>query len=45
MKEHDFCPTLTGRILEHGKIASDDMPFPSEQEILQNTLKICTCKI
>lgn len=45
MKEHDFCPTLIGRILEHGKIASDDMPFPSEQEILQNTLKICTCKI
>lgn len=45
MKEHDFCPTLAGRILEHGKIASDDMPFPSEQEILQNTLKICTCKI
>lgn len=45
MNEHDFCPTLTGRILEHGKIASDDMPFPSEQEILQNTLKICTCKI
>ena len=45
MKEHDFCPTLAGHILEHGKIASDDMPFPSEQEILQNTLKICTCKI
>ena len=45
MKEHDFCPTLAGRILEHGKIADDEMPFPSEQEILQNTLKICTCKI
>lgn len=45
MKEHGFCPTLIEGILEHGKISSDDMSFPSEQEILQNTLKICACKI
>lgn len=45
MKEHDFCPTLTGRILEHGNVTCSDMSFPSEQEIIHNALKICTCKI
>lgn len=45
MKEHGFCSTLVGRIWGHGRIACVDMRFPSEQEILHNALKICTCKI
>lgn len=45
MKEQGFCPVLAGRILGHDKISCNDMSFPSEQEIIKNALKICTCKI
>lgn len=45
MKKHDFCPTLVGHILEHSRVTCGDMSFPSEQEIIHNALKICTCKI
>ena len=45
MKELGFCPVLAERILGHGKIDSNDNSFPSEQEIINNALKICTCKI
>lgn len=45
MKEHGFCSTLVEHIWEHGRVACVDIRFPSEQEILHNALKICTCKI
>ncbi|MDD6516768.1 MAG: glycosyltransferase [Prevotella sp.] len=45
MKEHGFCPALAERILEHGGGDSEGLSFPSEEEILHNALKICTCKI
>lgn len=38
MKEHGFCPVLTGRILEHNNVTCCDMSFPSEQEIIHNAL-------
>lgn len=45
MCRHAFCPTLVENILLHCDVACYDTKFPSEQEILHNALKICTCKI
>lgn len=45
MKACSFYPTKVNNILECNKIAYDDRCFLSEQDILYNALKICTCKI
>lgn len=45
MSEHAFYPTMVGNILRNGKATCDNTTFPSEDEILHNALKICTCKI
>ena len=45
MKACSFYPTKVNNILECNKIAYDDICLLSEQEILHNALKICTCKI
>lgn len=45
MSEHVFYPTMVENILRNGKVTCDNTTFPSEDEILHNTLKICTCKI
>lgn len=45
MKACSFYPTKVNNILECNKIAYDDRCLLSEQDILHNALKICTCKI
>lgn len=45
MKACSFYPTKVNNILECNKIAYDDRCLLSEQDILYNALKICTCKI
>ena len=45
MKACSFYPTKVNNILECNKVAYDDRCLLSEQEILHNALKICTCKI
>lgn len=45
MSEHAFYRTMVENILRNGKATCDNTTFPSEDEILHNTLKICTCKI
>lgn len=45
MSEHAFYPTMVENILRNGKVTCDNTTFPSKDEILHNTLKICTCKI
>lgn len=45
MKRHSFYPTKVESILKYKKDIDNEIPFPSEQAILHNALKICTCKI
>ena len=45
MSEHAFYPTMVENILRNCKVTCDSTTFPSEDEILHNALKICTCKI
>lgn len=45
MSEHAFYPTMVENILRNCKVTCDNTTFPSEDEILHNALKICTCKI
>ncbi len=45
MKSHSFYPTKVDSILKKSKKINGFSRFLSEQTILQNALKICTCKI
>lgn len=45
MLEKGFRKSMAERILEHDNAAFDQRSSPSEQEILHNALRICTCKI
>lgn len=45
MKNHSFFLTKVENILKYSKSFDGEVVFPSEQVILQNALKICTCKI
>lgn len=42
---HSFFPSKVAILLKYSKISEGDDCFPSEQTILHNALKICTCKI
>lgn len=45
MQKHLFFPTKVAHLLKYSKMVCEKDSFPSEQTILHNALKICTCKI
>ena len=45
MKCHSFFPTKVESILKYSKGIDGEVSSASEQAILQNALKICTCKV
>ena len=45
MQKHLFFPTKVSYLLKQREIVCKNNSFPSEQTILHNALKICTCKI
>lgn len=45
MRKHSFYPTMVEKILKSHNSANDSNCQLTEQEILHNALRICTCKI